>query len=529
MADNFIEEIIEQDIKDKKVKKIQTRFPPEPNGCFHIGHVKGMSINYNIAKKYGGKFFFRLDDTNPVKEDIMFVEAQKQDMLWLGFKWDKMVHASDYFEQMYDYAELLIKKGLAYVCELSGEELREYRGTLTEKGKDSPYRERPIEQNLQLFREMRAGQYPDGKYTLRAKIDMKSSNINMRDPVIYRIMHVRHFNTGDKWCIYPMYDFAHPLEDAIEGTTHSLCSLEFEDHRPFYDWVTEHCEFKKRPRQIEFAKLNINNTVMGKRYIKQMVEEGKVDGWDDPRLYTVGGMRRRGYPAEAVKRFCVMAGVAKANSTVDTAMLEFCVREQLNTEAPRLMAVTNPIKVVLTNYTGTEQLQLENNPQNPIDLRTVNFSRELYIDGADFAEVPPPKYHRLTPGGVVRLKGAYIIRCDEVVKDKDGNIAQLSCTYFPESRSGSDEGSIKAKGVIQWVNAAEHIDITLNNFEQLINDDGSFNETSKKTLAAKAEPAAKNLKAGKSVQFMRIGYYCPDTKTKSFNQVVPLVDKYKPT
>lgn len=529
MADNFIEEIVENDLESGRVKKIQTRFPPEPNGHLHIGHVKAISIDYGIAKKYKGKFFLRFDDTNPVKEESVYVEGQKQDLLWLGFKWDKLIFASDYFEEIYGYAELLIKKGLAFVCELNAEELREYRGTLTEKGKESPYRNRSVEDNLRLFREMRAGIHPEGRYILRAKIDMQSGNINMRDPVIYRILHATHHNTGDKWCIYPMYDFAHPLEDAIEGTTHSLCSLEYEDHRPLYDWVTEHCEFKKRPRQIEFARLNLNNTIMSKRYLKELVDSGKVDGWDDPRLPTVGGMRRRGYPPEAVKKFCALAGVAKANSTVDSAMLEFCVREQLNTEAPRLMAVTSPVKVVITNYEGSEVLELENNPANPIDLRKVSFSKELYIDGADFAEVPPPKYHRLTLGGNVRLKGAYIIRCDEIVKNKDGTISHLNCTYFPETKSGSAEPTeIKAKGVIQWVNAADHAEITLNNFEYLMSDDGNFNENSKKTLTAYAEPAAKNLKAGKSVQFMRIGYYCPDTKSKAFNQVVPLVDKYRP-
>jgi glutaminyl-tRNA synthetase len=538
MANNFIEEIIEKDLASGAVKTTVTRFPPEPNGYLHIGHVKSLCINYGVAKKYGGKFYLRFDDTNPLKEEREYVAAIKSDLLWLGFKWDKLTFSSAYFDKMYDCALLLIKKGLAYVCDLNQEQIKEYRGTLTEHGKNSPYRNRSIEENLDLFIKMREGVYPDNAKVLRAKIDMSSPNINMRDPIIYRIIHADHHNTGDKWRIYPMYDFAHPIEDAVEKTTHSLCSLEFEDHRPLYEWVIDSCGFVDKPRQIEFARLNIKNTIMSKRYLKKLVDDGFVDGWSDPRMPTVSGMKRRGIPPEAIKEFCERAGVAKSNGELEGSALDFCIRENLNLNANRIMAVTNPIKLILTNYKGGELITVENNPNKPeVGDRELSFSNELYIDGGDFSLDPPPKYHRLQRDGLVRLKGAYIIKCDEVVL-KGGAISHLNCTYYPQTRSGSDNSGIKAKGVIQWVDAKNYSEITLNNFESLLIDQTDdkkdfterLNANSKKTVAAYGEASLQKSRRGDRFQFMRIGYYCLDEKSDKknliFNKIVGLKDSF---
>lgn len=541
MADNFIHEIIEKDLESKKYgDKVCTRFPPEPNGYLHIGHAKSICLNFSTAEKYGGKCNLRYDDTNPVKEDVEYVDSIEEDVRWLGFEWDRRLWASDYFDQMYEAAVELIKKGKAFVCDLSGEEIREYRGTLTEPGKDSPYRNRSIEENLRLFEEMKAGRYKDGEKVLRAKIDMKSPNINMRDPVIYRIAHTSHHNTGDKWCIYPMYDFAHPIEDAIEGITHSICTLEFEDHRPLYDWVLREVGWwPQPPQQIEFARLNLTNTVMSKRYLKAMVEDGTVDGWDDPRMPTIAGIRRRGYTPEAVRSFCEDIGVAKSNSTVDIAQLEQCVREDLKTRVESRNAVFDPIKVIITNYPEgqTELCEIENNPQAPeMGTRQVSFSRELWIDGADFMEEPPKKYFRLFPGNEVRLKGAYFITCTDFVKNEDGSIREIHCTYDPKTRSGSGFEGRKVKGTIHFVDAATAVPVTVRQYDYLFKDDGEGsmvkNPDSVRVSTVYAESSVKDAEAGERFQFFRHGYFVADTRDSKpgepvFNEIVGLKSSWK--
>lgn len=538
---NFIEEIIDSDLASGKVTTVATRFPPEPNGYLHIGHAKSLCINFGIAQKYNGTCNLRFDDTNPCKEDQEYVNSIKADIEWLGFKWDNLYFASDYFDVMFDCAVKLINKGLAYVSDETADEIRERRGTLTEPGIESPYRNRSVEENLKLFYEMRDGKYADGAKVLRAKIDMSSPNVNMRDPIIYRVLHAAHHNTGDKWCIYPMYDFAHPIEDAHEGITHSICTLEFEDHRPLYDWVVKNCDFPEPlPQQIEFARLNITNTIMSKRYLKKLVDEGKVLGWDDPRMPTLSGLRRRGIPAEALKDFCERIGVSKANSEVEEGYLYSCVRDNLNQNADRVLAVFDPLKVVLTNYDGSEELAVENNPNaENVTCRNVPFSRELYIDRSDFALVPPPKYYRLKPDGYVRLKGAYIIHCDEAVTDSEGNVTELHCSVVPNSKSGNDESGIKVKGVIQWVDAATCVDVTVRKLQSLLTDpvDGitdfnqRFNADSMKLVSAKVEPSLKNAKVGDKFQFMRVGYYVLDRDSKDgqlvFNEIVGLKDGFK--
>lgn len=538
---NFIEEIIDSDLASGKVTTVATRFPPEPNGYLHIGHAKSLCINFGIAQKYNGTCNLRFDDTNPCKEDQEYVNSIKADIEWLGFKWDNLYFASDYFDVMFDCAVKLINKGLAYVSDETADEIRERRGTLTEPGIESPYRNRSVEENLKLFYEMRDGKYADGAKVLRAKIDMSSPNVNMRDPIIYRVLHATHHNTGDKWCIYPMYDFAHPIEDAHEGITHSICTLEFEDHRPLYDWVVKNCDFPEPlPQQIEFARLNITNTIMSKRYLKKLVDEGKVLGWDDPRMPTLSGLRRRGIPAEALKDFCERIGVSKANSEVEEGYLYSCVRDNLNQNTDRVLAVFDPLKVVLTNYDGSEELAVENNPNaESVTCRNVPFSRELYIDRSDFALVPPPKYYRLKPDGYVRLKGAYIIHCDEAVTDSEGNVTELHCSVVPNSKSGNDESGIKVKGVIQWVDAATCVDVTVRKLQSLLTDpvngitdfNQRFNEDSMKLVSAKVEPSLKNAKVGDKFQFMRVGYYVLDRDSKDgqlvFNEIVGLKDGFK--
>ncbi len=538
MANNFIEEIIEKDLAGGKVKRVQTRFPPEPNGYLHVGHAKSLTINFGMKAKYNGKCILRFDDTNPVKEDTEYVNSIKEDIKWLGFEWDDVVFASDYFEQMYGCAVKLIKKGKAYVCDFTAEQIKDMRGTEVIPGTPSPYRSRSAEENLDLFERMRKGEFADGEKILRAKIDMASPNLNMRDPVIYRVLHAAHHNTGDKWCIYPMYDFAHPIEDAVEGTTHSLCSLEFEDHRPLYDWVINECEFERKPQQIEFARLNITNTIMSKRFLKRLVDEGKVMAWDDPRMPTICGMRRRGYPAEAIKDFCERVGVAKANSTVEQSYLEACVRENLNKNCDRVMAVLDPLKIELTNYEGTEKIQIENNPNaEPITTREVTFGKNLYIDQSDFSLAPPPKYYRLKPGGCVRLKGAYIIRCDEVVTDKNGRPQLLRCSVVENSKSGSDASGMKVKGVIQWLNANECTEAEIRQLEGLLLDAGEsgdfmerLNPDSMKVVNGLVEKSLAGAKTGEKFQFMRIGYYCVDRDSTAdrpvFNRIVGLKDSF---
>ncbi len=537
---NFIEEIIDGDLESGKVKTVYTRFPPEPNGYLHVGHAKSLCINFGLAKKYGGKCNLRFDDTNPAKEDEEYVESIKEDIEWLGFKWDKLLFASDYFDVMFQCAVKLIKDGKAYVCDLTAEQMRETRGTLTEPGKESPFRQRSAEENLRLFLEMRDGKYADGEKTLRAKIDMSSPNLNMRDPIIYRILHAAHHNTGDKWCIYPMYDFAHPIEDAYEGITHSICTLEFEDHRPLYDWVVRECGFPQPlPQQIEFARLNITNTIMSKRFLKRLVDEGKVMGWDDPRMPTLSGMRRRGYPAAALRDFCDRIGVSKANSEAESAYLEACVREELNRTANRVMAVFNPLKIVLTNYEGRETLLIENNPnEESVTYREVSFGKTLYIDRSDFSVAPPPKYFRLKPDGYVRLKGAYIIHCDQVIYDGDGEVKELHCSVVEHSRSGQDDSGIKVKGVIQWVDAENCIDVTVRKLQSLLTDAQEgvtdftqrFNEHSLEEISAKAEKSLENVGAGDKFQFIRVGYYAADKDGVKghpvFNEIVGLKDSF---
>ncbi len=540
-VNNFIHNIIDKDLEAQKYgDKVHTRFPPEPNGYLHIGHAKSICLNFSTAEKYGGKCNLRYDDTNPVKEDVEYVDSIEEDVRWLGFQWDKRLWASDYFDEMYDCAVTLIKKGKAYVCDLNADQIREYRGTLKEPGKESPYRNRSVEENLSLFEEMKQGKYADGEKVLRAKIDMASPNMNMRDPVIYRIAHVEHHNTGDKWCIYPMYDFAHPIEDAIEGITHSICTLEFEDHRPLYDWVLQEIgKWPTPPQQIEFARLNLTNTVMSKRYLKAMVDDGTVDGWDDPRMPTIAGIRRRGYTPEAVRDFCERIGVSKANSTVDISLLEHCVREDLKQQVENRNVVENPIKVVITNYPEDqiEEMEIENNREVPeMGNRTVPFSRELYVDGDDFMEVPVKKYFRLFPGNEVRFKGAYFITCNEVVKNEDGSIKELLCTYDPETKSGSGFEGRKVKGTIHWVDAKTAVQIKIRNYDYLMiedeNGENVLNPDSLTESVAYAEPSVAEAKPGERFQFFRKGYYIADSKLtadteKVFNKIVGLKSSWK--
>ncbi len=534
-SSNFIEDIINKDLSEGKVTTVKTRFPPEPNGCLHIGHAKSLCLNFGTARKYGGTCNLRFDDTNPLKEDEEFVNSIKRDIQWLGFKWDNLYNASDYFDVMYECAEKLIKEGKAYVCDLSAEEIRLSRGSLTEPGKESPYRNRSPEENLNLFRRMKAGEFDDGEKVLRAKIDMASPNINMRDPVIYRVLHASHQNTGDKWCIYPMYDFAHPIEDAYEGITHSICTLEFEDHRPLYDWVTQNCGFPSPlPQQIEFARLNITNTIMSKRFLKRLVEDGFVDGWDDPRMPTLCGMRRRGYPPQAIIDFCDRIGVAKANSEVEYGYLNACVRDYLNQHAQRAMAVTSPIKVILTNLSAPEECEIENNPNKPEEgTRTLTLTPEIFIDGSDFSLAPPPKYHRLKLDGYVRLKGAYIIKCDKVETDNEGNILHLECSIVENSKSGCDQSGLKVKGVIQWVSAKYNTPLTLRKLDSLLLDgEGDFinrlNYESLKEIPALGEPSLASAPKESRFQFMRMGYYVRDLKSDLpvFNEIVGLKDTF---
>ena len=545
ISSNFIYNIIDEDLKSgKHPEGIHTRFPPEPNGYLHIGHAKSICLNFGTAEKYAGLCNLRFDDTNPTKEDTEYVDSIQEDIKWLGFSWgDRRYYASDYFEKLYEYACALIEQGLAYVDDLTAEEIRAYRGTLTEPGRESPCRNRSVAENLALFQRMKAGEFPDGSRVLRAKIDMASPNITMRDPVIYRIAHAVHHRTGDAWCIYPMYDFAHPLSDAIENITHSLCTLEFEDHRPFYDWLLEVLGFDKntRPRQIEFARLNVTNTITSKRKLRQLVEEGHVRGWDDPRMPTISGLRRRGYTPASIRDFCERIGVAKSNSTVDVAMLEHCVREDLNEHAARVMAVLRPLKVVLTNYPEdkSEELLAENHPTRG-GKRYVPFSREIYIEREDFMEEPPKKFFRLRPGGEVRLKHAYIIKCEEVVKDEKGEITELRCTYDPESKSGGSAANRKVKGTLHWVSANDALDAEVRLYDYLLKTDdeettadfiASLNPHSLEVVeGAKVEPSLARTAEGTHYQFLRTGYFVVDKDTRPdrlvFNRVVGLKDSW---
>jgi glutaminyl-tRNA synthetase len=543
---NFIRNIVIDDLNTGKRDKVITRFPPEPNGYLHIGHAKSIVINFDLADEFKGTTNLRFDDTNPLKEDTEFVEAIKEDVKWLGYDWDGLFFASDYFEEMYNRAILLINKGLAYVDDLSADEIREYRGTLTEPGKESPYRNRSIEENLELFEKMRNGDYENGQKVLRAKIDMSSPNINLRDPVIYRISHTTHHNTGDKWCIYPMYAFAHPLEDAMEDVTHSICTIEFEDQRPFYNWVVEHCEMKSQPQQIEFGRLALTNTVTSKRKLKQLVEEGFVDGWDDPRMPTISGLRRKGYTADAIKSFVRELGVSKTAGTVDTQMLEHFMREDLKLKAPRTMGVIDPLKVVITNYpeSQVEMLDAEINPEVPeMGIRQIAFSREIYIERDDFMENPPAKYHRLFPGNEVRLKHAYFIKCEEVIKDVDGNVIEIHCTYDPETKSGTGFTGRKVKGTIHWVEATQAVPAEFRLYEPLILDetnedeeDKSFlekvNPNSLEILNGFVETNMKEVQPQDKFQFFRHGYFNVDPKLTSaekivFNRIVSLKSSFK--
>lgn len=543
---NFVKNIVVDDLNTGKHKEIITRFPPEPNGYLHIGHAKSICLNFGLADEFGGKTNLRFDDTNPVKEDTEYVESIKEDVKWLGFDWDNLYFASDYFDIMYEKAVLLIKKGLAYVCDLTPEQMREYRGTLSEPGRPSPYRDRSVEENLDLLERMKNGEFPDGSKVLRAKIDMASPNINFRDPIIYRIAHATHHNTGDKWCIYPMYDFAHPLEDAIEGITHSVCTLEFEDHRPLYDWFVRECEMESVPRQIEFARLNMTNTVMSKRKLKQLVDECVVDGWDDPRMPTIAGLRRRGYTPEAIRTFCREIGVSKADSTVDSQMLDYFLREDLLPKAPLLMAVMRPLKLVITNYPEgqTEMLEIENNAKDETKgTRLVPFSREIYIEQEDFMEEPVKKYFRLFPGNEVRLKGAYFVKCTDVIKDEDGNVVEVHCTYDPETKSGSGFTGRKVKATIHWVNAADAVPCEFRLYEPLILDDVPENEgkhfleqinpNSMEVIQGYIESTGvQGIKPLDKFQFVRHGFFTVDTKYSTeekpvFNRIVPLKSSFK--
>ena len=545
VSKNFIEVEIEKDLAEGVYDTVHTRFPPEPNGYLHIGHAKSILLNYGLAQKYNGKFNMRFDDTNPTKEKVEFVDAIKKDIQWLGADWeDRLFFASNYFDQMYEAAVKLIKKGKAYVCDLTAEQIREYRGTLTEPGKNSPYRDRSVEENLELFENMKAGKYADGEKVLRAKIDMASPNMNMRDPVIYRVAHMSHHNTGDKWCIYPMYDFAHPIEDAIEGITHSICTLEFEDHRPLYDWVVRELEYPHPPRQIEFAKLYLTNVVTGKRYIKRLVEDGIVDGWDDPRLVSIAALRRRGFTPESIKMFVDLCGVSKSNSSVDYAMLEYCIREDLKMKRSRMMAVLNPIKLVIDNYPEgeVEYLDAANNLENEdLGSRQIPFCRELYIERDDFMEEPPKKYFRLFPGNEVRLMHAYFVKCVSFEKDENGNVTVVHCTYDPETKAGNGFTGRKVKGTIHWVPATFAVDAEVRLYENLIdeekgvyNEDGTMNinPNSLTVVQAKLEPALKDVQAYDSFQFVRNGFFCVDAKDSRpdalvFNRIVSLKSSFK--
>ena len=543
---NFIEQEIDKDLAEGVYDHVQTRFPPEPNGYLHIGHAKSILLNYGLAQKYGGKFNLRFDDTNPTKEKTEFVESIMDDVKWLGADFeDRLFFASNYFDQMYECAVFLIKKGKAFVCDLTADQIREYRGDFTTPGKESPYRNRSVEENLALFEEMKEGKYQDGEKVLRAKIDMASPNINMRDPVIYRVARMSHHNTGDKWCIYPMYDFAHPIEDAIEHITHSICTLEFEDHRPLYDWVVKECEFENPPRQIEFAKLYLTNVITGKRYIKKLVEDNIVDGWDDPRLVSIAALRRRGYTPEAIKMFVEMVGVSKANSSVDYAMLEYCIREDLKLKKPRMMAILNPVKLVIDNYPEgqVEMLDVPNNLENPeLGDRKVPFGRELYIEREDFMEEPPKKYFRMFPGNEVRLMGAYFVKCTGCEKDADGNITVVHGTYDPETKSGSGFEGRKVKGTIHWVAVPTARQAECRLYENIVdeekgklNEDGSLNLNPNSLVVLKecyVEPALAEGEAYDSYQFVRNGFFCVDCKDSTpqkpvFNRIVSLKSSFK--
>ncbi len=543
---NFIEQMIDKDLAEGVYDHVQTRFPPEPNGYLHIGHAKSILLNYGLAKKYRGRFNLRFDDTNPTKEKSEFVDSIKEDVAWLGADWeDRLFFASDYFETMYECAVFLIKKGKAFVCDLTAEEIRQYRGTLTEPGKNSPYRDRSVEENLELFENMKKGLYQDGEKVLRAKIDMASPNINMRDPVIYRVAHMNHHNTGDTWCIYPMYDFAHPIEDAVEHVTHSICTLEFEDHRPLYNWVVQECEFDHPPKQIEFAKLYLKNVVTGKRYIKKLVEEGIVDGWDDPRLVSISGLRRRGYTPESIQKFVELAGVSKSNSTCEMPMLEYCIREDLKLKRPRMMAVLRPLKLVIDNYPEdqVEYMEVANNQENPeLGVRTVPFCKELYIEREDFMEVPVKKYFRLYPGNEVRLMNGYFVTCTDVVKDTEGNVTEVHCTYDPETRSGNGFTGRKVKGTIHWVSARHGVKAEVRLYENIVdeekgvyNEDGSLNLNPNSLVVLKdcyLEPNLAEVSAPERFQFVRNGYFCVDCKDSRpgnlvFNRIVSLKSSFK--
>ncbi|HPF43905.1 MAG TPA: glutamine--tRNA ligase/YqeY domain fusion protein [Syntrophomonadaceae bacterium] len=548
---NFVQNIITQDLEEgKNGGKVHTRFPPEPNGYLHIGHAKSICLNFGLALANKGLCNLRFDDTNPSKEDVEYVDSIMNDVKWLGFSWDdRLFYASDYFEQLYQYAVGLIKAGKAYVCDLTADQIREYRGTLTEPGKESPYRNRSVEENLDLFARMRAGEFEDGSRVLRAKIDMASPNLNMRDPVLYRILRATHHRTGDKWCIYPMYDYAHPLSDALENITHSVCTLEFADHRPLYDWCIENVDYsgeaESRPRQIEFARLNLTYTVMSKRKLRELVESGYVDGWDDPRMPTISGLRRRGYTASSIRDFCERIGVAKRNSTVDIALLEHCIREELNANAIRVMTVLKPLKITLENYPEgqVEWLETDNNPENEnMGTRKIPFSRELYIEQEDFMENPPKKYFRLTPGGEIRLKSAYIIKCERVIKDEaTGEVTQLICSYDPDSKSGGPTSGRKIKGTSHWVSASHAVDVEVRLYENLFTSENPDEEENYKSVlnpnsieiltGCKAEPALKELPADNKYQFLRQGYFCQDSKLSGpdkmvFNRIVSLRDTW---
>ncbi len=547
VSKNFIELAIDKDLEEGVYDHVMTRFPPEPNGYLHIGHAKAILLNYGLAEKYHGKFNLRFDDTNPTKEKVEFVESIKEDVHWLGADYeDRLFFASDYFEQMYEAAVALIKKGKAFVCDLTPEEIRAYRGTLKEPGKESPYRNRSVEENLDLFARMKNGEFKDGEKVLRAKIDMASGNMNMRDPILYRVSHMQHHNTGDQWCIYPMYDFAHPIEDAIEGVTHSICTLEFEDHRPLYDWVVREVGFAQPPRQIEFAKMYLTNVITGKRYIKKLVEDGIVDGWDDPRLVSIAALRRRGFTPESIRTFIELAGISKAQSSVDYAMLEFCIRDDLKLKKSRMMSVLDPVKVIITNYPEgqVEYLDVENNKENEeLGMRKVAFGRELYIERDDFMIEPPKKYFRLYPGNEVRLMNAYFVTCTDYKTDENGKVTEIYCTYDPETKSGSGFTGRKVKGTIHWVSAAECVDAEVRLYENIVdeekgvyNEDGSLNlnPNSLTVLShCKLEADLKDAQAYDSFQFVRNGYFCCDAKDSSkdhlvFNRIVSLKSSYKP-
>lgn len=546
VSKNFIEQIIEKDLEEGKYETICTRFPPEPNGYLHIGHAKSILLNYGLSQEYNGKFNLRFDDTNPTKEKIEFVESIQADVKWLGADWeDRLFFASNYFDQMYEAAIKLIKKGKAFVCDLTAEQIREYRGTLTEPGKNSPYRDRSVEENLDLFERMKNGEFEDGTKVLRAKIDMASPNINMRDPVIYRVAHMTHHNTGDKWCIYPMYDFAHPIEDAIEGVTHSICTLEFEDHRPLYDWVVRELEYQYPPKQIEFAKLYLTNVVTGKRYIKRLVEEGIVDGWDDPRLVSIAALRRRGFTPESIKMFVELCGVSKANSSVDYAMLEYCIREDLKLKRSRVMAILDPVKLIIDNYPEgqIEELEAPNNMENEtLGTRKVPFGKELYIEREDFMVEPPKKYKRLYPGNEVRLMNAYFVTCVGYDTDEDGNVTAVHCTYDPASKGGNSPDGRKVKGTIHWVSAQDNVQAEVRLYENIIdeekgvyNEDGSLNLNPNSLTVLKncyVEKSLKDAKAYDSFQFVRNGFFCVDAKDSKegalvFNRIVSLKSSFK--